>query len=129
MSAFASYLADLLLEQTLNGNGGATALDGDVFLALRVGGTEVSGFGYARVNVDSTVTDQWTVSGDAATNDNIITYAIASGGNWGTVSEVSIFDALSGGNELYRFPMIQNIAINNGDVFRFPAGAITVRHN
>ncbi len=88
------------------------------------GGTEVTGNGYARK-----ATGTMTVSGTApttATNSASIEFDAASGGNWGTIGWAAIFDASTGGNMLAWAALTTNRTINDGDVFRIPAGSLDV---
>jgi len=88
------------------------------------GGTEVSGNGYARV-----ATGTMSVSGTTpttATNGSAIEFAAASGGNWGTITHAAIFDASSGGNLIAWGALTTSRTINDGDVFRIPAGSLDV---
>jgi hypothetical protein len=88
------------------------------------GGTEVTGNGYARK-----ATGTMSVSGTApttATNDSAIEFDAASGGNWGTIGWAAVFDASTGGNMLAWAALTTDRTINNGDVFRIPAGSLDV---
>jgi hypothetical protein len=88
------------------------------------GGTEVTGNGYARK-----ATGTMTVSGTApttATNSASIEFDAASGGNWGTIGWAAIFDASTGGNMLAWAALTADRTINDGDVFRIPAGSLDV---
>lgn len=87
------------------------------------GGTEVTGFGYVRK-----VTGTITVSGTetTATNAAAIEFAAASGGNWGTLTHAAIFDAETAGNMIAYATLTTARTINDGDVFRIPAGSLTV---
>ena len=88
------------------------------------GGTEVTGNGYARK-----ATGTMSVSGTApttATNDSAIEFDAASGGNWGTIGWAAVFDASTGGNMLAWAPLTTDRTINDGDVFRIPAGSLDV---
>ena len=67
---------------------------------------EVSGNGYAR-KVAS-----FTVSGNLATNSGAIEFAAASGGNFGTITHISVMTASK--------------TINDGDAFRIPAGSLDI---
>ena len=87
------------------------------------GGTEVSGGSYARINAgDFNVT-----AGDpsAATNGAALEFATATA-NWGTITHVAVFDAATGGNMLAYAPLNTARLVQNGDVFRFPAGDLTI---
>mgnify|MGYP003627572654 CR=1 FL=1 len=83
------------------------------------GGTEVSGAGYVRKAAT------FTVSGDTASNSGAIEYPTATG-NYGTVSHVGIFDALSGGNLIAYAALTVSKTISTGDVLRIPAGDLDV---
>jgi hypothetical protein len=88
------------------------------------GGTEVTGNGYARK-----ATGTMSVSGTApttATNDSAIEFDAASGGNWGPIGWAAVFDASTGGNMLAWAALTTDRTINNGDVFRIPAGSLDV---
>lgn len=82
--------------------------------------SELSGNGYAR----QAVTFGAAASG-AATNTSTHTFT-ASGGNWGAVTHFSIWDAVSGGNELYSGALTTSRTINNGESLTVAAAAITV---
>lgn len=128
MSSFSDYAENLVLNWLLTTNSATrpTAWYVALFTAAPSdtgGGTEVSGSAYAR-----TATGTITVSGTAttATNSAAIEFAAASGGNWGTITHAAIFDASSGGNMLAWAALTTSRTINDGDVFRIPAGSLTV---
>jgi len=83
------------------------------------GGTEVSGGGYARQSVT------FTVSGNTASNTAAIEWPVATAG-YGTVTDVGVFDAASGGNLIAYAALTTSKAIDTGDVFRLPAGDLDV---
>jgi hypothetical protein len=83
------------------------------------GGTEVSGGGYARQAVT------FTVSGNTASNTAAIEWPVATSG-YGTVTDVGVFDAASGGNLIAYAALTTSKAIDTGDVFRLPAGDLDV---
>jgi hypothetical protein len=128
MSSFSNYTENLLLNWLLTTNSATrpTAWYVGLFTAAPSdagGGTEVSGNGYARV-----ATGTISVSGTdtTATNSAAIEFAAASGGNWGTVTHAAIFDASTSGNMLAWAALTTSRTINDGDVFRIPAGSLTV---
>jgi hypothetical protein len=128
MSSFSDYTENLLLNWLLTTNSATrpTAWYVGLFTAAPSdtgGGTEVTGNGYARV-----ATGTISISGTAttATNAAAIEFAAASGGNWGTITHAAIFDASTGGNMLAWAPLTTSRTINSGDVFRIPAGSLTV---
>ena len=83
------------------------------------GGTEVSGGGYARQSVT------FTVSGNTASNTAAIEWPVATSG-YGTVTDVGVFDAASGGNLIAYAALTTSKSIDTGDVFRLPAGDLDV---
>jgi hypothetical protein len=128
MSSFSNYTENLLLNWLLTTNSATrpTAWYVGLFTAAPSdagGGTEVTGNGYARV-----ATGTISVSGTdtTATNAAAIEFAAASGGNWGTVTHAAIFDASTSGNMLAWAALTTSRTINDGDVFRIPAGSLTV---
>lgn len=105
-----------------------------------VGGTEVSGGGYARVAVTSSLAN-WagTQSAGSTTasngtsgttsNNAAITFP-APTANWGTVVAFGIFDAATGGNLLVYANLTVNKTINNGDAApSFAPGALTFQED
>ena len=128
MSSFSDYTENLLLNWLLTTNSATrpTAWFVGLFTAAPSdtgGGTEVTGNGYARV-----ATGTISISGTSttATNAVAIEFAAASGGNWGTITHAAIFDASTGGNMLAWAALTTSRTINSGDVFRIPAGSLTV---
>ena len=83
------------------------------------GGTEVSGGAYARQAVT------FSVSGNTATNSGAIEYPTATAG-YGTVTNVGIFDASTGGNLIAYAALTASKTIDTGDVLRLPAGDLDV---
>lgn len=77
-------------------------------------GAEVAGGGYAR---KATAPTDWTVSGTTPTQvANATAQAFpAPTANWGTVTDVGIWDAAAGGNLLYLATLTTSRTINNGD--------------
>lgn len=84
------------------------------------GGTEVSGSGYAR----QAITFGSAASGGTISNTAAVAFT-ASGGNFGNVLAVGIFDALTTGNLLF-WKAITSVTINSGDTLNFPIGDIDV---
>lgn len=128
MSSFSDYTENLVLNWLFTTNSATrpTAWYVGLFTAAPSdtgGGTEVSGNGYARV-----ATGTISVSGTdtLATNDAAIEFAAASGGNWGTITHAAIFDASSSGNMLAWAQLTTSRTINDGDVFRIPAGSLDI---
>lgn len=89
-------------------------------------GTEVTGGGYARVDVSTAFTAPSTPGGSGS-NTAAITFA-APTANWGTVTHFAILDASTGGNPVTALiPLAAARVINNGDAApSFAAGALTL---
>lgn len=83
-------------------------------------GTEVSGNAYARTSVTFSVTD------DTASNTGNVTFPTASGGNWGTVSHIGIYDASTSGNLWYHGSLTASKVVNNGDTFQITTGNLDI---
>lgn len=120
------YLEDAVLNHFLRPGNAVTAPTA-VSLALftvapaddGTGGTEVSGFDYAR----QTVTFGAPSSGTVA-NSSAITFPTANGGDWGTVVAAGIYDESS--NLLYHGTLASSKLIEDGDTISFAIGAVTV---
>jgi len=82
-------------------------------------GTEVSGNGYVRKAVTL------TVSGNLATNGGDLEWSAATG-NWGTVTSLAVYDALTGGNQIAHSDLTAPKVVATGDVFRIPAGLLDI---
>lgn len=83
------------------------------------GGTEVATGGYARK-----VITFGAATGGGSSNSAAVSFT-ASGANFGTITHVGIFDALTSGNLLY-WKNITSVIINDGDTLNFPIGDIDV---
>lgn len=83
------------------------------------GGTEVSGGSYARKSV------AFTVSGNLATNSAAVEFDVATA-DWGTITSVAVFDAVSGGNMIAYATLTASKAIANGDVLRIPLNDLDI---
>lgn len=84
------------------------------------GGTEVSGSNYSRQAVTF---DAASTPGGTTSNSNELTFT-ASGGNFGTVSHIGIFDAATDGNLLWHGALSASKTINDGDALVFAVGNI-----
>lgn len=83
------------------------------------GGTPVSGSGYARKAATFSA-----ASGRAVTTSADITWT-PSGGNYGTIVAIGIFDALTAGN-LLAWDTVTNKVVNDGETYTLAAGQVTV---
>lgn len=126
MTDMSDYLENELLDHSL-GVGAFTAVSA-VYMALYTvaptdagGGTELTNGvnGYARQSVTF-----GAASGGASSNTNLVQFT-ASGGNWGTLVAVALWDSLTSGSFLY-WTAITNVTINDGDTLQFAIGDIDV---
>ena len=81
-------------------------------------GTEISGNAYARIQVTGWDQPQPGIRD----NTTIITFAAASGGDWGTLTHVGIHDAVSAGNLLLHGALDAPVLIEDTDQFKIAAG-------
>lgn len=124
MSSFSDYLENAVLDYVFRNTGAPTSTN--VYLALFTvaptdagGGTEVSGSGYARQTITF-----GAAAGGAIANTGAVSFT-ASGGNFGSVVAVGIFDASTVGN-MIAWDDITSATVNDGDTINFPIGDIDV---
>jgi hypothetical protein len=124
MTDFSDFLENELLDHVFRNS--SYTPPAAVYLALYTsaptdagGGTQVSGSGYARQAITF-----GAASGGAISNTSAVAFT-ASGGNFGAVVAVGIFDALTTGN-LLAWKAISSVTINDGDTLNFPIGDIDV---
>ena len=84
------------------------------------GGTEVSGSGYARQSVTF---DAASSPGGTTSNTGAVSFT-ASGGSFGTVTHIGIFDASTAGNLLWHGAMTASKTVADGDTLEFSIGNI-----
>ena len=125
MSALSDYAEKLLLDYMMT-NGSVTRPTAwyiGLFTSATndsTGGTEVSGNGYARQSVTF---DAATTTTGTTSNSNAPTFT-AAGGNWGTITHIAIFDALTGGNRLWHGALAASKSIDDGDSLQFAIGNV-----
>lgn len=124
MSDFSDYLENKILDHVFRNTAYTPAAA--VYLGLYTsapsdagGGTEVSGAGYARQAITF-----GAASGGAISNTAAVQFT-ASGGSYGTVTHVGIFDAATTGN-LLAWKSITPIVMGSGGVLTFAIGDIDV---
>lgn len=121
-------MANAVLDEVLGTSG---VLPATVYIGLLLsapnpdgsGVVEPSGFGYSRVAVSNNSTEWLAASARSKTHANNIVFPTATGGGWGTVTHVGVFDAASGGNLKIYGALTTPRVINDTDVFRFLAGS------
>jgi len=128
--SFSNYLENKILDHVFNIS--SFSAPSNIYIGLSTvdpgesAGTlaEPSGNNYARVQMNS-----WeTSSGGTTSNSAAVTFP-TSAGNWGTISYVCIFDALSGGNMLAYGTMDTNKTVTIGDTIQFAIGDINISLN
>lgn len=135
--AKSNYLEQKVLDHVLNKVAYTSPTTYVALFTTAVGddasGTEVSGGSYAReiVYENAGGTPDWNLAtvdgvGYLVDNNDAIDFTQATA-DWGTVSHVGIFDAVSGGNLLYHGALTASQAVNNGSVFSFAAGDLNIR--
>ncbi len=128
MSALSNYLEDALINLVLR-NIPYTSPGTGIYVAVFTGdpledasGPEVSGNGYARVQVTA-----WDAPSNGVTqNTGAISFPAASGGAWGTITYAAIFDALTVGNMLFYGPLSASKVVNDTEQLIFQAGQFAV---
>jgi len=122
--SFSDYLETEILDHVFGGN--AYSAPATLYVGLFTaapnetgGGTEVSGGSYARETV------AFTVSGNTASNTADVEFPTATA-NWGTITDIAIFDASTGGNMMAYATLTASKAIQTGDVFRIPTGDLDI---
>jgi hypothetical protein len=91
------------------------------------GGTELTGNGYARVQV-SPATGSWSAPGVGGnvTNAVEIAFPAATGSPWSTATHFAIHDLSTGGNRYYHGALTASKTAAVGDVIRFAIGALSI---
>jgi len=125
--AKSNYLEDKLLDHALGKGTRNFTSPANLYVALHTsnpgetGATgEVSGNNYSRQAVTF-----GAASSGSAQNTVAMTF-LCSGGNWGTITHASIWDASSAGNCLYYGALTTSRTINNGDELEIAIGGLTV---
>jgi hypothetical protein len=136
MSSFADYTEDRTLDFWFKANSLSTTAPTTVYVGLATsadsaGDTlanleantqtdEVSGNGYSRQSVTFA-----SASGGAISTNATVTFT-ASGGNWGTITHVAIFDAATSGEIIAAGSLSSSKVISDGDSLQIASGNLTV---
>jgi hypothetical protein len=125
MSALTNYAEKLLLDWMMTTGAATRPTVWRVALFTAApsdagGGTEVSGSGYARqaVTFGAAATPAGTTS-----NTGVVSFT-ASGGAFGTITHMALFDAASGGNMLWQGALVAPRTIADSDTLSFAIGDI-----
>jgi len=124
MSSFTDFLENELLDHAFRG--ASWTAPSSVHLALFTanpsdsgGGTEVSGSGYSRQAITFGAASAGAISNTAA-----VAFT-ASGGSFGSVTAIGIFDAATTGNML-AWDAITSATVGDGDTITFAIGDIDI---
>lgn len=125
MSALSDYSEKLLLDWMMTA--GSATRPTAWYVALYTaapsdsgGGTEVSGSGYSRQSVAFAAA---STPGGTTSNSGAVSFT-ASGGSWGTVTHIGIFDASTSGNLLWHGSLTASKTVGDGDTIEFAIGNI-----
>ena len=126
MSAMSDYLEDAFLDHFLGTS--STSSPATIYVGLHTAdptdagtGTEVSGNGYARQSIAFDASSSGTASNSAA-----VEFPAASGGDFGTITHIGIWDALTSGNLLFHSALTTSKTISDGDIFKVAASGIDI---
>lgn len=86
----------------------------------------IGSLAYARVAVSTT--GGWAAPDTASSTSNVadITFPAAAGGDWGTVTHFSIWDAATAGNCLFKDALVETRSVLDGDTLKFVAGQLVI---
>lgn len=126
MSAMSDYLENKFLDHFLGT--ASTTSPANVYVGLHTAdptdagtGAEVSGFGYARQTIAF-----GAASSGTASNSSAVEFPAASGGNWGTITHIGLWDASTGGNLLFHSALTTSKTIADGDIFKIAASGVDI---
>jgi len=126
MSAMSDYLEDAFLDHFLGTS--STSSPTNVYVALHTAdptdagtGTEASGNGYARQTIAFSASSSGTAS-----NSSAVEFPAASGGDFGTITHIGLWDASTGGNLLFHSALTTSKTIADGDIFKIAASGVDI---
>lgn len=133
MSSASDYLELEILDHVLGKGTRDFTSPANLFISLHTsspGDTyvsgEVSGNAYARTAVTFNAASQPSTGLTFADNSATVTFPTASGGNFGTITHIGIFDASTAGNLLFHGALTASRTVNDGDTFQIQAGSLTI---
>ena len=145
MAAMSDYLENKLIDFVFRGQSYTPPTNTWIGLLTtatndaNTGQVEVSGGGYARVQVASTLLNWSATQGSSNTsisvgtsgttyNINSITFPVPTGANWGVITAFGMYDASAGGNLLFYGNLTTPKTVNNGDAApTFSASALSIQ--
>lgn len=87
---------------------------------------EISGNAYARTTLTFSSADQPSTGIASCSNTGDVTFPTATGGAWGTISHISIWDADTGGNALVKGALTASKTVSDGDTFQIQTGNLVI---
>lgn len=133
MSAASDYLELEILDHVLGKGTRDFTSPANLYIGLHTAdptdagtGTEVSGNAYARTAVSFNAASQPSTGYTFADNSATVTFPTASGGNWGTITHIAIWDASTSGNALFHGALTASKVVNDGDTFQIQAGNLVI---
>lgn len=140
MPGLSNYLENKLIDHVFRGL--AYSLPANLYVGLHTSdptdsGTanEIAGNGYTRVALAPSVSNWLSTNGASAgastgtngqTSNNALIAFPEPSGNWGTVTNFSIYDALTNGNILLSGTLTSAKTVNQGDIVSFPVSSLVV---
>ena len=132
MTAFTDSMETLLLDHIFRNTDYTRS--GTLFVALHtadpteVGTTaEVTGNAYARQPIITGVSSAWTApSGGTVDNSGTIEFPAATPAEWGTITHVSVHNAVTSGTALFYGTLTASKVISASDIFRFDVGDLNI---
>lgn len=125
MSAMSDYLENAFLNHFTGTT--STSAPAAVYLGLSTAsmnddnsGTELSGSGYARQAITFASAASASIASNAAAEFPAAT------GSWGSVSHWAIYDASTGGNQLFHGSFATAKTIATGDILKVASGDLTI---
>lgn len=125
MSAMSDYLENAFLDHFTGTT--STSAPAAVYLGLSTAsmnddnsGTELSGSGYARQAITFASAASASIASNAAAEFPAAT------GSWGSVSHWAIYDASTGGNQLFHGSFATAKTIATGDILKVASGDLTI---
>lgn len=124
---FTNYYENLIQNHLLGGAGSLAQATWHLALFTAApgeagGGTECTGGAYARKAITNNVTN-WPTTTTGTKSLGVSTAFDEASNNWGTITHWGLMDASTGGNLCMYGALTTPVAVSQGDVARFPAGA------
>jgi hypothetical protein len=125
MAEISNYLENAIINATLRAT--TFTSPSTIYVSLHTAdptdagtGTEVSGGSYARKSITFGAPSNGVTSSNAD-----VTFDTATA-NWGTITHIGLWDALTTGNLLYHTALDIPKVIDTNDIFKINSGALTV---